>query len=781
MAGELGTLWQEFMLRREQSGKSYQTSAQEIGGWTTAFLLALLVLNLAWSISAAKWADGLEVLQVILLGGTLVGILMACSRFKGIFPILHSLITGTAWVAYWTSTLIQGDFTSQQRVYEMTYRWYVWFQNAISGGASSDNLVFTLELAFLGWWLAFAASWAVFREQRVWRAIVPIGIAMIVNAYYAGTRLTGYLLFYFLLALLLIARVNLGHYEAWWRSAGIRYTPDIRFDFLRHGMVFSLIAILIAWALPAVSGSHGLKELLRPLQQPWHTVQDEWKRMFTSLNYPTTVATSAFSKTLTLSGNRDVGDQVIMEVQMQGAERRYWRGIAYDTYTGRGWVNTDEHTLSFSATNWPELPDFEMRKLVTQTITLFVPEGDMLFAAAMPAGASLPIRAEVTLLPPNLRDFGTYEEAQRSRPVDISLMLSQEPLTEGITYTTMSMLSTVDIESLRKAGDVYPPYVTTRYLQIPETLPARVRELAEEITAGYENAYDKVVALESYLRQIEYNDHIPPPPPGADGVDYFLFDLRAGYCDYYASAMAIMARAVGIPARIASGYAQGEWIEELQAYRVRERDAHTWVEVFFPQYGWVEFEPTASQPRIERPERAPESPESNRALPPNPAPTGTPPAEDPLLRRGEDIGPLELPSAGPLTAWAGVILAAIALLIGLIISIEIRRRSAAIEPGLIERLYDRLLHWAARLGIALSPTRTPYEEASIIAAMIPEGQPYILKITETYVRQRFSRRLSTLEELKAVAQSWQNLRPTLWKRWLQRWSSILRRRGWKGS
>lgn len=775
MAGELNAQWREPVSGRGH-GELYRISAQDIGGWATASLLALLVLNLAWSINAAKWAEGLEVLQVILLGGLVVGILMACSRFDGVFPVLHSLITGTAWVAYWISTLIQGDFTPQQRVYEMVYRWYVWFQNAISGGASSDNLVFTLELAFLGWWLAFVAGWSVFREQRVWRAIVPIGIAMIVNAYYAGARLTGYVLFFFLLALLLIMRVNLSHYEAWWRSAGIRYAPDIRFDFLRHGLAFSLIVILIAWALPAVRSSRWLEEMLRPFQQPWHTVQDEWKRMFTSLNYPTMAAVPAFSKTLTLSGNRDVGDRVIMEVQIRGTERRYWRGIAYDTYTGRGWVNTDEHSLSFGPTNWPELPDFEMRKLVTQTITLLVPEGDMLFAAAMPAGASLPMRAEVTLLPPNPSEFGTYEEAQRARPVDISMMLSQEPLTEGMTYTTVSMLSTVDIESLRKAGDAYPSYVTERYLQIPETLPARVRELAEQITVGYDNAYDKAAALESYLRQIEYNDQIPPPPPGADGVDYFLFDIRAGYCDYYASAMAIMARAVGIPARIASGYAQGERIEELQAYRVRERDAHTWVEVFFPRYGWVEFEPTASQPLIERPERAPEPIEAGESLPPAPVPTGPPLMEDPLSRRGEDIGPLEPPPVRSVTPWAGAILAVLILLIAILASLGIRRHSAVMKPSLIERLYDRLLRWAARLGIALSPARTPYEEASIIAATVPEGQPYILKIAEAYVHQRFGRRLPALEELGSAAQSWQRLRPTLWKRWLRRWLRVLQRR-----
>ncbi|NIN97916.1 MAG: transglutaminase, partial [Anaerolineae bacterium] len=89
---------------------------------------------------------------------------------------------------------------------------------------------------------------------------------------------------------------------------------------------------------------------------------------------------------------------------------------------------------------------------------------------------------------------------------------------------------------LRSAGTDYPTWVTARYLQLPSTLPNRVRALAEDITKDYDNPYDKVTALEGYLRTIPYNELINAPPPGQDGVDYFLFDNRQGYCDYYASA-----------------------------------------------------------------------------------------------------------------------------------------------------------------------------------------------------------------------------------------------------
>ncbi|NOZ29721.1 MAG: transglutaminase domain-containing protein [Chloroflexi bacterium] len=769
MTSELTERWRRY---RISSAGIAQIQAEDVGGWATAIILSLLLLSLGWSLSAARWAEGLDILQVIILGGVTVGILMARSRFDGLFPVLHSLITGSAWIFYWVSTLIEGDFTSRERVYELFIRWYTWFQQAISGGSSNDNLIFILELAFLAWWLSFLAGWAVFREQRVWRVIVPVGIALIINAYYAG-GLTGYLLFYFLMALLLLIRVNLGRYEAWWRAADIRYAPDVHFDFMRNGFIFAVLVIALAWGLPNVHANRWIEQLLRPLEGPWSSVQEEWRRLFTSLNYQPTTAVGGFSKTLTLSGYRNVGDRVVMEVQAQGADRWYWRGIGYDTYTGRGWVNTDEELIVLPPSRLPDLPSYGMRRTVTQTITILVPEGNMLFAAPLPAGASIPARAEVSLLPPETYNPGLPPEevqgAENVRPVDISIMLSREPLYEGDSYTTRSYISVVDIESLRNAGDAYPTYIAERYLQLPDTLPERVRALAEEITAGYDNAYDKATALESYLRQIEYNDDIPPPPPGMDGVDYFLFDIRAGYCDYYASAMAVMARAVGIPARVASGYAQGEWDEEAQVYRVRELDAHTWVEVYFPGYGWIEFEPTASQPPIERPERPPEAPYANYTAPPDNSVDQEPPPDDLGLPRDENQGPINAPLSSRMAPpWLGAILAAIVLLVAAIAGVGLRARSQARGPRMAGRLYASLLRWAARLGIALSPAYTPYEQASVIEASLPGSRPHASRITDAYVRDQFSPHPLPPEEQHDVWQSWKTLRPLLWKRWIRR-------------
>jgi len=155
-------------------------------------------------------------------------------------------------------------------------------------------------------------------------------------------------------------------------------------------------------------------------------------------------------------------------------------------------------------------------------------------------------------------------------------------------------------EQLQAAPVSYPAWVSSQYLQLPDAVPERVRALARDITAHGRTPYDRAVAIERYLRLIPYSLDVPAPPSTRDAVDYFLFDLKKGYCDYYATSMTIMARAAGLPARLVTGYASGSYDSYSAEYVVREADAHSWTEIYFPGIGWVEFEPTAGQPVPQR-------------------------------------------------------------------------------------------------------------------------------------------------------------------------------------
>jgi hypothetical protein len=146
-------------------------------------------------------------------------------------------------------------------------------------------------------------------------------------------------------------------------------------------------------------------------------------------------------------------------------------------------------------------------------------------------------------------------------------------------------------EDLRKAGTDYPPAIRAAYLQLPR-LDSRIPRLAQEITQRAHTPFDRATAIELYLRtRFGYTLTQPDPPP-ADPLAYFLFRRQAGHCEYFATAMTVMVRSLGIPARYVNGFLPGEYNDVADSYIVRGSDAHSWVEVYFPRYGWIVFDPT---------------------------------------------------------------------------------------------------------------------------------------------------------------------------------------------
>jgi hypothetical protein len=309
------------------------------------------------------------------------------------------------------------------------------------------------------------------------------------------------------------------------------------------------------------------------------------------------------------------------------------------------------------------------------------------------------------------------------------------------------------------------------------------------LTASATTPYAQAKAIESYLRTLSYNDAIPAPPAGRDPLEYFLFDLRQGYCDYYATAMATMLRVVGVPARAVSGYAEGTFDPEKGLYLVTERDAHTWVEVFFPEYGWIEFEPTAGESSLERPSGA-ASLDVGGQLPtptvaadrsvPTPAPTEPQP---PPPFTGEELLENPQPTAtSPQVSWLLTLLAlAIAVPVGLLWIWRVRSSGpTAFTAELPLVVYERLERWSQRLGLPMRPTATPNEHARALAGVWPAAEPLLQEVTAAYVRFRFGGGQGAAADDQTGAllwQRWQTLEALFWRAWWQRWRRRLRHWG----
>jgi len=354
-------------------------------------------------------------------------------------------------------------------------------------------------------------------------------------------------------------------------------------------------------------------------------------------------------------------------------------------------------------------------------------------------------------------------------------------LRQGDQYQVASSISNADIGSLRRAGTNYPQWVQDRYLQVPEEITPETISLAASLTADSDNVFDKATAVQNYLREnIVYNDQIDAPPPDVEPIHYTLFVSQEAYCTYYASAMAIMLRSQGIPARIVNGYVQGDYDEQTHSYRVRASNAHTWVEVYFPAYGWIQFEPTTSVPVLVRQEST-EIAATDTAEEALAGGSGdlAPQLDDPTLgiERGGDVLGENAGVPLPEQAWwqripvwqvAGVILVLGIALVLIWVANEFNRR---VESD-VTRSYSRLESWAGWFGLHFRSTSTPYERADLMTAAVPEGKTSIRNLTQQFVLMQFSRTHGNGDEFDSL-QEWRALRPLLLRKSiayrLERW------------
>jgi protein-glutamine gamma-glutamyltransferase len=272
---------------------------------------------------------------------------------------------------------------------------------------------------------------------------------------------------------------------------------------------------------------------------------------------------------------------VVMHIQIEGDEQGSfdlkWRGVALGKFDGRVWSN-----------NRAQRPLFR--------------EMDGRFVLPSPGSApksSLhPIYYRVLMEPVGMNVFflaGTPESLEGNyghvAVDDSGAVFDLDPEHPVNRYRASSDIEQPAAGDLRTAGKTYPPDVLSNYLGLP-ALDHRIPQLAEQITASADNNYDKARALEAYLRtHFGYTLQLSRTVPH-DPLANFLFERKQGHCEYFASSMAVMLRTLGIPSRVVNGFRTGEFNDLTSQYVVRASNAHSWVEAYFPNHGWVAFDPT---------------------------------------------------------------------------------------------------------------------------------------------------------------------------------------------
>ncbi|MCO6449566.1 MAG: transglutaminase domain-containing protein [Caldilineales bacterium] len=746
--------------------------------WVDFFLVLVMVVTMAWSLQAARWTAGLERLLPVVLVAVVAGTLVARSELGRGFATIYSVVVGTAVVLYSSSVLASTELSSQERVYHVLERVYLWVYQALTDQPVQDNLVFVLLLAILMWVIAYSAAWTYFRDGRKWQAVLPIGIAMLVNLYYAPSSLRVYFIVYLLCAILLLVRATLTEREREWSRTRVQFPLDISFDFTRDALIFAVFVIFVSWVLPSAASGGQTTSLLAPLEQPWQQFQREWSRLFSTISYGRAVGTPVFSTSLSLGGPRDVTDAPVMDVRTP--LNRYYRAVVVDEYNSAGWTLSQSMGIHLEEVDTVIPPNWAARTEISQTVTTYQ-SGNVLVGAPLPVWPM--IQADARVLPYS----DSEDEKDDSQPLEaeLAMIVSRDSLSEGDSYTVISSIASPSVIDLQNDSTDYPDFIQERYLQLPDTIPQRVFDLAEEVTAGRDNPYDIARQLESFLRGYAYDDQIPGPAPGQDAVDYFLFEELRGYCNYYASSMAVMLRHLGIPARLAIGYATGEYLPDADVYRVRENDSHTWVEVYFPTYGWIEFEPTASEPLIVRPSGSSAENEGQPLsgfLPEQNSPESD--ADTLFSEQGPgDLPDLPEPESSTLPQTGGALLLVLSAvgIIALVIwsTRQFRRPSSTKRPvfrtvpqGFAVRLWEKLMVWVRRFGLSEDPSLTPLEQAGALMTLTPDAADGIGAIADLYVRDRYSPYEISTDEASDAQLSWLNLRPVLWRYWMQQRSRL---------
>jgi transglutaminase-like putative cysteine protease len=747
-------------------------------GWFSLILLAAVVYSTVWCMQAVAWVDHLSLLTPITTLGLLIGVAAAKQkRFPGLAVHLCVIAFGVLF-AFWQTA---GAFY-QGNVIELINAMHRWVVMLFTGNSSNDNAHLLFFMLCLGFVLAYTSAWLVYCVRNPWLMLVANVIVLLVNLNNNDSSFIIFLLLFLVASLLLLLRLYLYESVQRWQRQGLRYAEDIGWNVMQVGMLISVGILVFSWLLPAGYSSDALAQVWHANANPWVQFQNTWNRVI-SVNGEVNPANHGnFSDTLVLSGNPNLTHDVVLTVQSDDPVQ-YLESLSYDTYTGRSWQDGLTATISLQA-NQLLTSDAALTHAIQQKITIVNPPGEQkAYLLGAPDIASVNVPANVV--------------GSKTSYTIVSWLNHGSNLKPNMKYTVISNVSIADEQSLSSVpmpqdapryppdytGDVpptvYDQSVVNTYLQLPKTLDPNVAASARHISAQAPSMYDKVVALESYLRSnYTYTVNIQFPAGEQDAASWFLFrNGNKGYCTYFATAMAVMARTLGIPARVVAGYTNGTADQQHQQYIVHGVDAHSWTQVYFAGYGWINFEPSPSFAPFTRPISSPLVDTSNAA---SGSPSGSMNAKlrKELSRLAGSQGntapaTTALQAQVQLRKQLGLTLGGFVLLVlfsCLLFALWWQRLFRAHD--LPARVYGRVCVLANWAGIKLRIWQTPYEYMHKLALSRPQDAATLERLGDIYVRARWADPAAAEHPLRCGDI---NELPALWKRLqLRLFLSVLR-------
>jgi len=758
-------------------------------GWIALILISTVTM-VALRLWATQWADDLYILVFLSFFAALTGLALGYSYFSTLVSILISAVYGLFISGWLFGLTVDINLPWRERIfYFLGWRLRYTTEQFLTRKPITDPILFLTVLAILIWIFGTLSAYLIIRKGATWAALLPLGITLLVIGQYDQdlARNMQFLMVFIFFSLLILGRMTFLRFQKQWHSEGIGTPTDTHTDLAKTLVILALALLIIAWAVPVTPRQiTRYSQFWDNVSQSWDQFWDEIPDIFTITRSSPSTTASVFGDTLGLGNGTPSSENIVFTVRLDtdglSGYRNYWRARSYDTYEDGDWSTRPDLAEDFL---FPE--NFDIRYTTdrgqTERYTFTSDTNRMinLYTTGQPLWVSRPVIK--------------LSQSISAREEDLVALIADPAIISEDTYQVESRVNLPTIIELRNASQEYPEWLLP-YLQLPEDFSEDIANLALDITDIYNDPYDKATAITRYLRQnIEYSRTIPNRPNRADPMEWFLFDVRTGFCNYYATAEVLMLRSLGIPARIGVGYAQGEYDSEIDSYIVRRLDSHAWPEVYFVGIGWVIFEPTTAQPTISLPlgeekldeEGLPLLPEDNGLEDRLPEPGGIPTeALDDIEADQGETGKGLFNLQPKHIVWIILSLFTLGLLSWIFIRYRpsyiklkidplpvvlertlvkhnksapewLKRWRYRVQMSVPERAY-RQLGWSIRImGKSLDPAETATERALRLTALLPELEQPARDIINEYHLDRFSHHIINEERAKQAAKKVRNL------------------------
>jgi transglutaminase-like putative cysteine protease len=794
-------------------------------GWLSSMFLAFNLVIVVWSVEVADWAPTPSLVGTMLLS-LLTALVLSRIRFWAAFLLPLGILIGIG-VIIWFMTAAAPAALKIETSGQLFERLGMWLFAARNDGISVDPLPFAVGMMIAAWVSGFLGGWVFFRYRTFWGVFALGTVGLLSNLTFLPENASVYLAMYLFTGLLLVGWVQSVRARQRWDREGRIYDGHLGILTMSDTALVALVALLIAFLLP-IGGQWGPANAFYSVTRtPLVTWEEDFNRLFAGLPARRPLPYRIWGDAMAFQGTINPTDTPVLQVN--SPVPMYWKARSYATYTHEGWIS--EGTVLQEPGWQPEYsaPSPEQKRFNVTFEVVPKYNSRSVFAGGQVIGSNRDIRIETfdspkyvidphvggstDNLPTTLAETvegvraavsetsdasnqaiaaslptsfllesverdqdgavlrAEVAETVPAQPDVLSVRTSRGVAESGAPYQVTTAVSNATPDDLRTAGDEYAPWVWTRYTQLPPDTPYRIGELARQVTANAESPYDKAKAVERYLKtNYAYNLAIEPPPFGSDGVDHFLFESREGYSEYFGSAMTVLMRSIGIPARMATGYTVGSRVPDSELYVVADHHSHGWSEVYFNGYGWIPFEPTPGKsiPIPIPPEEAANRDGANLSSS----------ADDEFICEIEEecedfdqlLGDDALPLAdldGPVwlfnlrnaLPWASgfggaaLILAAAAWT---------GWRWMLATPKDVRTAYRRLQRLSRVASLGPRPHQTPHQWGANITAVIPEQRQAVVAIVDAYARHIYAGRDGTASDRgEHLGPAWASLRGPL--------------------